>query len=165
MTEQELRAHLDALEKNPEIIAAAVKGLEESVLRYKPAPNKWSILEILAHLSDVELVWGYRIRQAIADKEPTFATIDQDDWAHNLGYLEVSPEECLTLYKTNRRVNVRLLRRLTLDDLAKGGFHPELKRKFTLAEIVERLTSHDPNHLGQIERLKQRAGRGVSPPL
>lgn len=62
MTEQELRAHLDALEKNPEIIAAAVKGLEESVLRYKPAPNKWSILEILAHLSDVELVWGYRIR-------------------------------------------------------------------------------------------------------
>jgi hypothetical protein len=46
MTEQELRAHLEALEKNPEIIAAAVKGLEESVLRYKPAPNKWSILEI-----------------------------------------------------------------------------------------------------------------------
>ena len=165
MTEQELRVHLDTLEKTPEIIAAAVKGLEESVLRYKPAPNKWSILEILAHLSDVELVWGYRIRQAIADKEPTFATIDQDDWAHNLGYLEVSPEECLTLYKTNRRVNVRLLRRLTPDNLAKGGFHPELKRKFTLAEIVERLTSHDPNHLGQIERLKQRAGRGVSPPL
>ncbi|MFQ5777542.1 MAG: DinB family protein [Terriglobia bacterium] len=159
MTEQELHRHLEELEKNPERVAAAVAGLDDSVLRFKPAPGKWSILEILAHLADAELIWGYRIRQAIADKEPAFAPIDQDAWARNLGYTEASPAEWLALYQTNRRANLRLLRRLSLADLAKGGFHPELNRKFTLAETIERLAGHDPNHLGQIERLKQQATR------
>lgn len=157
MTQKELREKLDALEKNPDHIAAAVAGLNESVLRYQPAPNKWSILEILAHLSDAEIIWGYRIRQAIADKEPTFAPIDQDAWARHLGYAEASAADWLALYQANRRANLRLLRRLTPDQLAKGGFHPELNRKFTLAEAIERLAGHDPNHLGQIERLKEQA--------
>ncbi len=128
MTEQELKAQLAVLEKNADRIAAAVEGLDESVLRYKLAPNKWSILEILAHLSDVEIIWGYRIRQAIADKKPTFAPIDQDDWARHLGYTESSAADSLALYKANRCANLRVLRRLTVGDLAKGGFHPELNR-------------------------------------
>ena len=53
MTEAELKKHLDAAEKSPREIAAAVSGLPEKVLRFKPAPNKWSILEILAHLVDI----------------------------------------------------------------------------------------------------------------
>ncbi len=156
MTEQELRSHLQALERNPDRIAAAVADLDDATLRHKPAPDKWCILEILAHLADVEIIYGYRLRQAIADKEPTFAPIDQDDWARNLGYTQVQPSECLAVYQTNRRANLRLLRRLKTEHLGKGGFHPELSRKFTLAELVERMAKHDPNHLEQIERLKAR---------
>lgn len=155
MNEQELNAHLEAAEKNPDMVEAAVAGLEDATLRYRPAPDKWSILEILGHLADIEIVYGYRIRQIIADKEPTFAPIDQDDWARHLGYTEASPADLLALYRTNRRGNVRLLRRVTAEQLAKGGFHPELERKVTLAEWVERLAGHGPNHLGQIERLKE----------
>ena len=50
MTEAELKKHLDAAEKSPKQIAAAVSGLPNNILRYKPAPEKWCILEILAHL-------------------------------------------------------------------------------------------------------------------
>ncbi len=155
MTEQELKTHLEAAEENPDMIEAAVASLDDATLRYKPAPDKWSILEILGHLADIEIVYGYRIRQIIADQEPTFAPIDQDDWARRLGYTEASPAELLALYKTNRRGNLRLLRRVTPDQLVQGGFHPELKRNVTLAEWVERLAGHGPNHLGQIERLKE----------
>jgi len=70
MTEAELKKHLDAAEKSPREIAAAVSGLPEKVLRFKPAPNKWSILEILAHLVDIETLYAYRMRQMIADKVP-----------------------------------------------------------------------------------------------
>ncbi len=73
MTESELKKHLEAAEKSPKQIAAAVSGLPEKVLRYKPAPDKWCILEILGHLADIEIVYAYRLRQMLADKKPVIA--------------------------------------------------------------------------------------------
>jgi hypothetical protein len=46
MTEAEFKKQLNAAEKSPKEIAAAVSGLTESVLRYKPSPDKWCVLEI-----------------------------------------------------------------------------------------------------------------------
>src|SRR4029077_2492630 len=91
MTEAELKKHLDAAEKSPKQIAAAVSGLPEKTLRYKPSPDKWCILEILGHLADIEILYAYRMRQMVADKRPVLAVIDQDDWARNLGYMEETP--------------------------------------------------------------------------
>jgi hypothetical protein len=158
MTESELKKHLEAAEKSPKQIAAAVSGLPEKMLRYKPAPNKWSILEILAHLADMEILYAYRIRQMLADKKPVIAPIDQDDWARNLGYMDTPPAELVALYGLNRHHNLRLLRRLKPGDLAKGAFHPEYKKEVTVAEMVERMGGHGANHLEQIERLKKEAG-------
>src|SRR5205823_12252739 len=57
MTEAEFRKHLDAAEKSPKQIAAAVSGSPDKTLRYKPAPDKWCILEIVAHLADFETLY------------------------------------------------------------------------------------------------------------
>ena len=157
MTAEELNKHLDVAEKNPEQVARAVTGLSPKVMRYKPAPDKWSIQEILGHLADSEIVFAYRIRQALADKNPTFAPIDQDDWARQLGYMEASAPELIAVYALLRRSNLRLLRRILPPDLEKGGFHPERNRKVTLSELVDMMAKHGPNHLEQIERLKQQA--------
>ena len=159
MTEAELKNHLDAAEKSPKEIAAAVSGLPDKVLRFKPAPDKWCILEILAHLADMEILYAYRLRQMLADKKPVIAPIDQDDWARNLGYLESSPPELVALYGLNRHHNLRLLRRLKPADLEKSAFHPEYKQDMTVAVMVERIGGHGVNHLAQIERLKKEAGR------
>jgi len=160
MTEAEFKKHLDAAEKSPKQIAAAVSGLPEKVLRFKAAPDKWCILEILAHLADVEIVYAYRIRQMLADKEPVIAPMDQNDWARNLNYTEVPAAELVAVYGLNRHHNLRLLRRLQPSDFEKGAFHPELKRKFTVAEQVERMGMHGASHLEQIERLKRQAAAG-----
>src|SRR5216683_2281921 len=157
MTEAELKKHLDAAEISPRQIAAAVSGLSDKTLRYKPAPNRWSILEILGHLADIEIVYGYRMRQILADKKPVIAPIDQDDWARNLGYMETPPAELVALYGLNRHANVQLLRRLKPGDLEKSAFHPELNRNVTVAEMIERMSGHGPNHQEQIERLKKGA--------
>ena len=157
MTEAELKKHLDAAEKSPKEIAAAVSGLADKVLRYKPSPDKWSILEILAHLADMELLYAYRIRQMLADKKPVIAPIDQDDWARNLGYMQAVPAELVALYGLNRHHTLRLLRRLKPGDLEKSAFHPEYKKDVTVAEMVERMGGHGANHLQQIERLKREA--------
>jgi DinB superfamily len=117
MTEVEVKKHLEAAEKSPKQIAAAVLGLPDKTLRYKPAPNKWCILEVLGHLADIEIVYAYRLRQMLADKKPVIAPMDQDDWARNLGYTETPVPELIALYGLNRHHNVQLLRRLKPGDL------------------------------------------------
>jgi len=155
MTEAELKKHLEAAEKSPKQIAAAVSGLSDKTLRYKPSPDKWCILEVLGHLADIEIVYAYRLRQILADKKPVIAPMDQDAWAQNLGYLATPAPELVALYGLNRHHNLQLLRRLKLDDLGKSAYHPELKHDVTLSEYVEKMATHGANHLQQIERLKK----------
>jgi len=157
MTEKELKNHLEAAEKSPKQVAAAVSGLSEKVLRYKPAPDKWCILEILGHLADIEIIYAYRLRQMLADKKPVIAPMDQDEWARNLGYMETPPAELIALYGLNRHANLRLLQRLKPGDLEKSAFHPESKNDITVAELVERMGAHGASHLAQIEKLKKEA--------
>ena len=157
MTQTELKNHLDDAEKSPKQIAAAVLGLPEKTLRYKSSPDKWCILEILGHLADMEILYAYRIRQMLADKDPVIAPIDQVAWAKNLGYLESSPPELVALYGLNRHANVRLLRRLKAEDLQKSARHPELDYRVTVTDYVKMMAKHGPNHLEQIERLKKEA--------
>jgi DinB superfamily len=157
MTESEMKQHLEAAEKSPKQVAAAVLGLPAKVLSYKPAPDRWSILEILGHLADIEIVYAYRLRQMLADKKPVIAPMDQDDWARNLGYLETPPAELIALYGLNRHANLRLLQHLKPGDLGKSAYHPETKRDVTVAQLIERMGTHGASHLAQIERLKKEA--------
>jgi hypothetical protein len=158
MTEAEFKKHLDAAEKSPKEIAAAVSGLPEKVLRYKPSPEAWCVLEILGHLADIEIVYGYRLRQMLADTKPVIAPMDQDAWARNLGYLEAPPAELVAFYGIARHHNLRMLRCAKPDDFSKSAYHPELQREVTVAEIVERMGGHGAGHLQQIEKLKWQAG-------
>jgi hypothetical protein len=157
MTEAEFKKHLDSAEKSPREIAAAVSGLSERVLHYKPSAEKWCVLEILGHLADVEIIYGYRLRQMLADTKPVIAPLDQDAWARNLNYLDSPPSELVEFYGLARHHNLRLLRRLNPSDLSKSAFHPEMEREVTVADLVERMGGHGVAHLQQIERLKAAA--------
>jgi uncharacterized damage-inducible protein DinB len=162
MTIAELKKHLDEAERSPKEIAAAVSGLADKTLRFRPSEKKWCILEILNHLADVEIVYAHRLRQMLADKEPVLAPFDPDDWSNHLGYMEANPAELVALYGLNRHQNLRLLRRLKPADLDKSAFHLERKRAVSVAEIVEMMGVHGGHHLEQIERLRKDAGSAES---
>ena len=157
MKEAELKKHLDAAEKSPKEIAAAVSGLPDKILRYKPSADKWCILEVLGHLADIEIVFAHRFRQMLADTKPVIAPMDQDAWAQSLGYMETPAPELIALYGLNRHHTLQLLRRLKPSDLEKSAYHPELKQDVTVAAYVEKMGTHGAGHLAQIERLKKQA--------
>src|SRR5207248_2586112 len=139
MIESELKKHLDAAEQSPKQVAVAVSGLPEKTLHYKPAPDKWCILEVLGHLADIEIVYAYRLRQMLADKKPVIAPMDQNDWAQNLGYMDTPSAELIALYGLNRHANLRLLRRLKAADLEKSAYHPEIQKNVTVADLIEKI--------------------------
>jgi len=157
MTEAEFKQHLDSAEKSPREIAAAVAGLPDKILRFKPTPEKWCILEILGHLADMEIVLGYRLRQMLGDTKPVIAPLDQDAWARNLGYMDSPPAELVAFYGLARHHSLRLLRRVTPADYTRSAHHPEYEREMTVAEIAQRMGLHGANHLSQIEALKRQA--------
>jgi hypothetical protein len=58
ITDQERGAALELLERSRSAVLNAVEGVQENQARWKPAPERWSILEYIEHLavSDDELV-------------------------------------------------------------------------------------------------------------
>jgi hypothetical protein len=111
----------------------------------------------VGHLADVEIIYGYRLRQMLADTKPVIAPLDQNAWARNLNYLDSPPSELVAFYGLGRHHNLRLLRSLKASNLSKSAFHPEMQREITVADLVERMGGHGASHLQQIEKLKAMA--------
>jgi hypothetical protein len=132
-----------------------VRGLPARRLKRRPAPGKWSIAEILAHLADAELVCGNRIRTILGAPGAKIQAFDQDDWARTMRYQKQDPRQSLEAFCILRQRNLVLLRSLTPRQWKQYGMHQE-RGKETVARVVEMFAGHDLNHLKQIERLTGR---------
>src|SRR4030088_668275 len=82
-----------------------------SDLRKRPAASEWSVLELLGHLADAELVVSGRYRWAISQDEPPLLAYDQDLWVARLRHNEDPPDELLALFSALRAANLQLWRR------------------------------------------------------
>lgn len=70
----------------PKKIERLLKGVSAAKLRKRPAPGKWSVAEIIAHLADGELVRGWRMRQILGAPGTPLQAFDQDAWAAAMHY-------------------------------------------------------------------------------
>ncbi len=149
-----------------EILAATSRALEEIVggssdetLRRPEAEGKWSMLEVLGHLADGELVWAYRMRVVLAERDPVLNGFDQDRWAQRLRYREGHADEYLRRFRFQRERNLALLESLDADELARSGRHDERGRE-SLTEMLRLYAGHDLIHLAQLERIRRRHADG-----
>jgi uncharacterized damage-inducible protein DinB len=118
------------------------------------APGKWSAREILCHLADAELVFAFRLRQALAEAHHTIQPFDQDAWATRYAACEV--KTALELFSTVRASNVAFIKAATPDDFSKPVAHPE-RGEMTFKTLVETMAGHDLNHRAQLETISKRA--------
>ncbi len=132
-----------------------VRGLTKRQLTRRPAPGKWSIAEILAHLADDELVVGYRMRMILSSNGIHIQAFDQDVWASSFQYSKRDPRESLEALRLLRRQNMALLKSTPGPMWNNYGIHQERGRE-TIARIVKLQAGHDLNHMRQIERIRNR---------
>ena len=131
-----------------------VSGFSDEELRRPEAPGKWSILEVIHHLADSELVWAYRLRMVLAEKQPQITGYDQDRWASQLKYREANPEDVLELLGILRKTNLRLIRSLSDEEMQRAGFHNE-RGEETVEHMIRLYAGHDLVHLNQIARIRK----------
>ena len=126
-----------------------------SDLRKRPAPAEWSVLELLGHLVDAEMVMSARFRWTVSQDEPPLVGYDQDRWVARLRHNDDQPDELLAVFSALRAANVRLWRRSSADDRERVAMHAE-RGPESYDLMFRMLAGHDRFHLNQMrETLRQ----------
>ena len=143
---------LGVLEATPRSLARLVDTRREDLLRQRPAPGKWSAAEIVAHLADVEMVVGYRIRLVLGSPGVPIQAFDQDSWAAVEKYNDIPVSLALEAHAALRALNLRLFRSLSPEQLDYFGMHSERGQE-SVRKMITHVAGHDLNHLRQIEAI------------
>lgn len=144
--ESEVEMPVDTVEgmaAAPKLIAEAVRAAPGGV------GEGWSASEIAAHLADIEVALGWRIRQILSEDEPALQPFDQNDWAAALRYRERDVEVALKAYAAQRAANVEILAGLSEEGWERRFKHPEFGPA-SLRTLVRHISDHDLAHLVQI---------------
>ncbi|MFE5321782.1 DinB family protein [Paenibacillus sp. NPDC056579] len=134
------------------LIKERVAGLTEEQLEWKPAPDKWSIKEVAAHLVDSSLVHSVRIRKIVAESAPPLLQYDQDAWVTTSKANQTSLDDILTAFEAILAYNVLFYERLTVQDWLKKGINSD--KEISVSDLFHGFIKHVNTHLTQIERTR-----------
>ncbi|MBS1802771.1 MAG: DinB family protein [Acidobacteria bacterium] len=143
---------LIAQTQSPALLAELIANIPADRLARNPAPGKWSIAEILAHLAEDEIATAWRYRQMVEHNGNPLPGFDQDLWANLGNYAARDPQESLALYRLLREANLQFLRALSLEQWDCFGIHAE-RGRITVRELAAHMVGHDANHIEQIRKL------------
>lgn len=148
------QAPLDVISGTPRRLAQLVETIGGERLETRPAPGKWSARDILCHLADCELVFGFRLRQSLAEDHHVIQPFDQDRWAGSYGTYDA--RAAVATFSAVRVWNIALIRSAGPADLVKLVTHPE-RGTMTFQTVVETMAGHDRNHIKQMEAIAAQA--------
>lgn len=146
------RDPIEVSSKAPKRIKHLIDGLSSKELDWRPAPGKWSIKQVLAHLADGEVMVGSRLRMVAAMDRPTIVGYDQDAFVANLGVDQLTAEQWLDAFRSMRDLNIALLSRVSKDAFTRIGVHTE-RGDESLGHMVFLYAGHDLIHEQQIASL------------
>jgi len=143
-------------EDDPAEVAGATASAVQSLLsdaggdlERRPAAGEWSVLELLGHLVDAEIVMSGRYRWAISQDKPPLLGYDQDLWVARLRHNDAQPAELLAVFSALRAANLRLWRQSTAEDRDRVAMHSE-RGPESYGLMFRMLAGHDRFHLNQM---------------
>lgn len=146
------RNPVEILESTTRRLEELSRTLKEKGMHTKPAPDRWSAAQIMAHLAEGEIVSAYRFRRILNSSGETIEAYDQNVWVRNSGYLQADPDLALALFQTTRRANLAFLKALTPEQWECYGIHAE-RGKESLRHLANMVAGHDINHLKQLDAM------------
>jgi len=152
MTKENREQLIESYGKAHEILSDALKEFPKEMWQWKPAPDKWSIHEVIIHITDSEANSYVRCRRLIAEPGSGVYGYDENKWAKNLNYHEQSTDEALILFKWLRKASYDLIK--TVDE---GLWHTATvvhseSGVVTLEQWLKTYEEHIPVHIRQMKR-------------
>jgi DinB family protein len=143
----------DVQAQTPDVIADII-GEAGEFLRARPAQGEWSVLELLGHVFDAEIVYSGRYRWTIAHDGPPLVGYEQDDWVERLRHNEDDPAGLLSVLRALRAANVQLWSRTSPEERERVGIHAE-RGPESLDLSFRLIAGHDLFHIEQMNRTLQ----------
>jgi uncharacterized damage-inducible protein DinB len=136
--------------ETPARLSRVLDALTPQQVETPPAPGKWNVREVVAHLADCEIAWSWRLRQALAEENATLQPFDQDAWSRP--YAAYSLAAARGTFLALRAWNIAFIGALSAADKGKRYTHPS-RGEETLWTIVQIMGGHDTHHLEKLEAL------------
>jgi hypothetical protein len=140
-------------EVGPQVLREALATVPKEAMRWRPAPGKWSVHEVVCHCADSETNGAMRIRYLVGEDRPAIQGYDQDRWAVTFDYHQLSMELALQQVESVRRWTARVLRALPEAAWQRTGSHSQMPGEVYSAEGWLRIyAEHLEKHERQIRR-------------
>lgn len=151
------------LSKNGRVFDALVRNVGEDQARWKPTPDKWSILEVVNHLYDEEREdFRARLALTLSCPERDWPTIDPQTWVMSRGYNQREVESSLNNFLAEREQSLLWLRQLTAPNWENRHVLPSWSR--SAGDLLASWLAHDFLHIRQLARLQWQHAGMISAP-
>ncbi|HEY7343821.1 MAG TPA: DinB family protein [Ktedonobacterales bacterium] len=143
---------LAILEATGPALRRLTSDLDDAALDFRPAPDAWSIREVLAHLVDDEaFIMRQRLARIVKEERPELAPHDEKRWYASRNTVRDARDDLLADFQAQRTASLGVARLLSPSDWQRVGFQPEYG-EFTAEGWLEHWADHDTVHLNQIEQ-------------
>jgi hypothetical protein len=139
----------------------SVAGLSREDLIARPGPGKWSILEVILHLTDSDAIAIDRMKRILTEENPPLLYADETAYVERLFSHEQSLEDALALFEVGRRQFGRVLRKLPDAAFERRGTHNK-RGPVSLGEMVQGYIGHVDHHLKYVYEKRTNLGKPVA---
>jgi len=152
-----LKVVFQVLTSTPEKLRREIATMSSREMKVRPAPGKWSVQIVLAHLDDVEqLGMRSRVEAMLKQDRPLLKSFDQEARVVEMRYEKKDPRQSLASFTRQRNINLKWLRKLRSAHLKRKGVH-ETVGGVSVGEFLNEWAFHDLGHLKQILEIKRYA--------
>jgi hypothetical protein len=139
MSDTERDANLEILRGTEAKLKAVLKEIPRAVVTWTPAPGKWSILEIVGHLRDMEKdAYLARYQRILSEEIPSLPDADGDKLSLENEYRSQKLSGLLREWSRLRRDSLRLLKKVRAADWNRAGIHETAGRLTTGGTDIDR---------------------------
>ncbi len=142
------------LAKNKEVFRNLLSNVSEEQQLWRPAPEKWCLLEIVCHLYDEELDdFRFRVKWCLERPGEPAPRFDQIAWVTERKYMEQDYHEMLGKFLEVRDASVAWLRSLK-DAPWQNSFQHKRFGEMSAELFLRNWLAHDYLHMRQILRYR-----------
>lgn len=127
-----------------------LKSVTEENATFRYAPDKWSIKQIIGHITDHERIMTYRaLRFSRKDKTP-LPGYDQNTFVDNSRFDEQPVSQLITDLENVRNASVSLIQSLSKEQLSLTG--TAWKYELTVEEFLKATIGHEVHHINILQK-------------
>ncbi|MCR8656645.1 DinB family protein [Paenibacillus endoradicis] len=140
---------ITVLERQKELTSQLISSLTEEQGTYRYEQNKWSIKEVIGHISDVERLWNYRILRIARGDVGELSGYDRDRFVEYSGHHNIGIVNVLNDYKAVRDSSLSLINNLPDDAFVRLGMFNN--HDLSVRACIYIIAGHELHHMNLIK--------------